>query len=284
MSGPTVRRRRLGAELRGLREGMKLTTEQVAKQFGWHNAKVSRIETGRTAARPADVDSLLDFYNVGDPLKRRALTALAREGNRRGWWQTYTDVLTPAYADFISLEADAQSMQTYESGLIPGLFQTAAYARETISAINMTDPAEEVHRLVEVRRARQAVLTRTNPLEVWAVVDESALRTRMGGSPETMSDQLQRLLDVSALPNVTIQVMPLDAGPHPGRSGAFTVLSFPERQDLDVVLLENLTNALYIEEQPEVDRYTAAFRRLVADALPRDASLQLIHDLKDTVQ
>ncbi|MGP3974922.1 helix-turn-helix domain-containing protein [Streptomyces sp. 8N114] len=284
MSAPTVRRRRLGAELRSLREHQRLTIDHVAKRFGWHNAKVSRIETGRSAARPADVQALLDLYEVEDELKRRALVTLARNGNRRGWWQTYSDVLTPAYTDFISLEADASAMQTYECGLIPGLFQTAAYARDIIAGINMTDTSEEVSRLVEVRQARQAVLSRPEPLEVWAVVDEGALRTRTTGGPHVMRDQLQRLLDLSTLPNVTIQVMPQAAGPHPGRSGAFAILGFPERQDLDVVLVENLTNALYIEEQPEVDRYTAAFQRIVADALSLDASYQLIRKLKDEVQ
>lgn len=284
MGGPTVRRRRLGAELRSLRDGMKLTTDDVAKRFGWHNAKVSRIETGRTAARPQDVEALLDLYGVTDALKRQALGALAREGNRRGWWQTYTDVLTPAYADFISLEAEAKSMQTYESGLIPGLFQTTPYAREAIAAINMTASSDEVHRLAEVRQARQAVLTGPDPLDVWAVVDEAALRAHLVGNAQIMRDQLQRLLDLSDLPNVTIQVMPVTAGPHPGRSGAFTILGFPEQQDFDVVLLENLTNALYIEELPEVERYAAAFRRIVADALSRDASLDLIKTMKGELQ
>lgn len=284
MGVPTVRRRRLGAELRRLREEHKLTTEDVGRRFGWHNAKVSRLETGRTAAHPGDVERLLCLYGVTDDLKRQALLTLARNGSQRGWWQTYSDVLSPAYADFISLEVEARGMHTYESGLMPGLFQTAGYARETIAAINMTDTSEHINRRVEVRMARQSVLTRTDPLEVWAVLDEAALRAQIAAERKVMRDQLQRLLDVSELPNVTIQVMPLAAGAHPGRSGAFTLLSFPERQDLDVVLVENLTNALYIEEQSEVDRYSAAFRRIVADALPRDASLQLINNLKGQVQ
>lgn len=281
MGAPTVRRRRLGAELRRLREQQRLTTDHVAKQFGWHNAKVSRIETGRSAARPGDVQSLLDLYGTHDDLKRRALVALARNGNRRGWWQTYSDVLTSAYTDFISLEADATVMRTYECGLVPGLFQTAAYARDVIAGINMTETSEEVDRLAEVRQARQAVLTRPNPLEVWAVVDEGVLRTRTTGGPHVMCGQLQRMLDLSAFPNVTIQVMPQAAGPHPGRSGAFAILGFPERHDMDVVLVENLTNALYMEEQHEVDRYAAAFQRIVADALSLDDSLHLIRNLKD---
>jgi hypothetical protein len=258
--------------------------ENVANHFGWHNAKVSRIETARTAVRPTDVEALLNLYQVSDELKRLALVTLARDGSRRGWWQTYTDVLTPAYADFISLEADAKVMQTYESGLIPGLFQTAAYARDTIAAINMTDSLDEVNRLVEVRQARQSVLTRPNPLEVWAVIDETALRTHVAGTPQLMRDQLQRLLDLSDLPNVTIQVMAATAGPHPGLSGAFAILRFPESHDQNVVHVENLTNALYIEELPEVERYSAAFQRIAADALSRDASIQLIHELKEDLR
>ncbi|MBW1601235.1 helix-turn-helix domain-containing protein [Streptomyces sp. JJ66] len=270
----------MGAELRAMRESLRYTTEAVAQRFGWHNAKVSRMETGQTAARVSDVEALLDLYEMQDPLKRKALLALARDGSRKGWWQRYNDVLTPAYADFISLEADAETMQTYESGLVPGLFQTAGYAREVISAINMTETPGEVNRLVEVRQARQAVLTQPDPLTVWAVMEETALRTEITGKPHVMREQLHRLLDLSALSNITLQVIPSSAGPHPGLSGAFAVLRFPESHDHDVALVENLTNALYIEERAEVERYNMAFRCIVADALSREASLRLIHRLK----
>jgi transcriptional regulator with XRE-family HTH domain len=284
MAEPTVRSRRLGSELRQLREDAGLKLDDVTARTGLPKSKVSRVESARLSIKPADLDVLLDLYDVGDADKRDALHALARDGRKRGWWQTYSDIISPAYADLISLESVAVNMRTYQSTLIPGLLQTAEYARATIGAINMTSTSTEVDALVEVRRARQSVLTRPEPMELWAVIHESALRPRIKGTPEIMREQLQLLLDRQKLPHVSIQVLPLDAPPHVGMSGSFAVLGFPETADLDVVLVESLTSALYVEDAAEVSRYGTAFEHLRAAALPFDESADLIATLKDNIQ
>jgi transcriptional regulator with XRE-family HTH domain len=284
MSEPTVRRRRLGSELRRLREAAGLSQDDVAARTELNSVKVSRVELARFGIKAPLLDALLDLYGVDDEAKRTLLHGLARDGARRGWWQTYRDVISPAYADLISLEADARSMRSYQTVLIPGLLQTAAYARTTIGAINMTSTPESVNALVEVRRARQAVLTRPDPLELWAIIHEAALRPRMPVGAPVMRDQLQLLLDRAELPHISIQVLPLDAPPHPGLSGPFAVIGFPETADLDVVLVEHLTSALYVEDTAEVSIYGSAFERLRAAALDFDASADLIARTKDQLK
>ncbi|MFE5828675.1 helix-turn-helix domain-containing protein [Streptomyces sp. NPDC056508] len=288
---PTVRRRRLGSELRRLREAKGLTLEDVEERApALKESKVSRVETARIGVKPGDLDALLDIYGIGTDeedeegaAKRALLHSLAKTGARRGWWQTYRDIISPAYADLISLEDDAHSLRTYQSLLIPGLLQTAAYARATISAINMTSFPEHVNGLVEVRMARQAVLSRPHPLEVWAIIHEAALRPTVPDAPSVMKGQLQRLLDLMEYPHVNIQVLPSHAAPHPGMTGPFTMLGFPGTADLDVVLVEHLTSALYVEDPGEVSIYRSALDHLLAEALPRDASADLIAKLKDTL-
>lgn len=265
-----------------MREAAGLLQEDVEEHVpSMKGTKVSRIETARIGVKPADLDALLDLYREDDAARRGMLHNLARDGARRGWWQTYRDIISPAYAELISLEADAASMRCYETLLIPGLLQTAAYARATIGAINMGDGRERVDGHVEVRMARQAVLSRPKPLELWAIVHEAALRPTGKAQPQVMRDQLQHLLDRSELKHVEIQVLPLDAAPHPGLAGAFTLLGFPESADLDVALVEHLTSALYVEETAEVSIYGSAFERLRAAALPVDASADLIRKTKD---
>nr|WP_237518846.1 DUF5753 domain-containing protein [Streptomyces sp. SID5910] len=281
---PTVRKRQLGAKLRQLRQAKGLKLEDVAARTSMAESKVGRVELGRLGIKPDDLDELLDLYDAKDESLRTVLRAIARHGSRRGWWQTYKDLISPAYADLISLEADAQSMRSYQSTLIPGLLQTVAYARATLGATGMTSTADEVNRLAEVRMARQSVLTRPEPLELWAVIHEAALHPRVKSQPKIMKEQLQSLLDRQELPNVSIQVLPLDAPPHVGLIGSFVLFGFPETADLDVVYLENLTNALYVEDHTEVSRYGSAFERLRAAALPFDDSADLIERLKDSIQ
>jgi hypothetical protein len=205
-----------------------------------------------------------------------ALENMAREAGKKGWWQTYSGVLAPAYADYISLESDAERVCEWTPMLIPGLLQTAAYARETIAANAITRTPDEVTALVEVRQARQAVLSRPgSPLQIWAVIHESVLHQRFANRPTTMRDQLRRLLDVAELPGVTIQVMPLDATPHPGTVGGFTVVNYPGPTP-DVVLVENLMGNTYVEDPDAVKTFVGAFERVVAAALPVDDSLALI--------
>ncbi|MET9126969.1 helix-turn-helix transcriptional regulator, partial [Streptomyces sp. NPDC004528] len=276
MADPTVRKRRLGSELRRLREAAGMKLEDVAARIGLPAAKVSRVETARIGIKPDDLNALLDLYGVDDADKRDALHSFARNGNVRGWWQTYKDTISPAYADLISLEADARSMRSYECTLIPGLLQTAAYARATLEASGMTSTDAQINALVDVRMARQSVFSRPEPLELWAVIHEAALHPRVKGDPLMMKEQLSKLLDFAKLPQVSIQVIPLDAPPHVGMSGAFAMLGFPETADLDVVYLENLTSALYVEDLTEVSRYGMAFERLRAAALPFGETADLI--------
>lgn len=282
MSAPTVRRRRLGAKLRALREALNLTGEDVVDKSGdrFTTAKISRIETARVAAQRSDVELLLDLYGVDDMELRAALLTLTKEGARRGWWHSYRGVLTPVYEDLISLEAEAESVSTWQLGVIPGLLQTSEYAREIIRATSMSDAiAANIDALVEVRLARQAVLTREEPLTLWAIIAEQALRS----SSEVdglMHEQLGRLLSVGRRPNVNIQVLRSYAPLHVGQMGTFTLLGFGPHADLDVVHTEGLTSALYIEETDKVAAHRDAWQRLTSAALSVEASADLITDIR----
>ncbi|MFH8472332.1 helix-turn-helix domain-containing protein [Streptomyces sp. NPDC018000] len=277
MTEPTVRRRRLGLELRRLREAAKLTLEEVESRSGLSASKVSRIESATRGARPVDVELLIDLYGAAGTEVGSFLLTLANDGRRRGWWQSYE--LSSVYADLISLESDASSVSTFQPLFIPGLLQTAAYARAVIGAVSMTATTEEISPLVEVRMARQSVLSRPKPLKLRAIVHEAALMARTP-DPSIMRDQLQRLLDIAVYPHVRIQVLPLHAELNPGMAGGFTLLGFGQ-PGLDVVLLEHLDSSLYVEDTPDVERYAEAFERLTASALSFDQSLSLIASKKE---
>ncbi|MER6485676.1 helix-turn-helix transcriptional regulator [Streptomyces virginiae] len=266
-------------ELCSLRDAKGLKQDEAARHIGWDGPRLSRLEGGRAGIKADLLGELLDLYAVDDAAKRDVLMTLARAGARRGWWQTYKDIISPAYAELISLEADAKSLRSYQTLLIPGLLQTAAYARASISAINMGSTPDQVNALVEVRQARQSVLSRPEPLEVWAIIHEAALRSSTA-DPAVMAGQCQRLLDLMELPSVSIQIIPLDAPPHPGMAGPFTVLGFPESADLDVVLVEHLASALYVEDAADVSVYGSAFDALRAHALPFDKSADLTARIK----
>lgn len=284
MSAPTVRRRRLGAKLRALRG--ELTLEEVAERSEGRfvYSKLSRIETARSAAKAKDVDALLDLYvelgrEVGDEL-RAALVTLTKEGAQRGWWHSYRGVLTPVYEDLISLEAEAVSVSSWQLGVVPGLLQTAEYAREIIRATAMSEAVEgRVDALVEVRLARQAVLTREDPLSLWAIVAEGALRSG-SEDPGVMNEQLGRLLSMGKRPNVNVQVLPSNAPLHVGQLGSFSVLGFGAHADLDVVHVESLTSALYVEEREQVIAHRDAWQRLTSAALSVEASAELITEIR----
>ncbi|MFC4896966.1 helix-turn-helix domain-containing protein [Streptosporangium amethystogenes subsp. fukuiense] len=268
-----MRRRRLAAELRRLRERAQLTMEEVGEQIGWSATKISRIETSRVGVVPKDVVSLLDLYRV-DGSRREELLKLARDARKRGWWQAYSD-LSSDYTSYISLEAETTSMRSFGTVLLPGLVQTEDYARAVIRAGLILAPPGEVERRIEVRMARQSLLTQAEPLRLWAILDEAAVHRSIGG-PGVMRAQLKRLLELADLPNVTIQVLPFAAGAHSGTSGAFQIMEFPEASDPDVVFLENLTDSLYVEREAEVYRYTVAFDHLRAKAIDPDDSRCLI--------
>ncbi|WP_405770207.1 helix-turn-helix domain-containing protein [Streptomyces sp. NBC_00080] len=273
--GPAVRRRKLGAELRNLRAQAGLTSGEAARLVGWHQSKVSRIETGISGSKPADVRLLLDTYGVADPQLRELMLALAGDdgsGGRDHWWHAYRGVLPPTYRDFISLESQASAMRTLETTVVPGLLQTPEYARAVTRASVERGAEDQLDTLVEVRLARQDVLRAQPPLELSAVLDEAVLRREVGG-PEVMARQLGRLVEAARLPQVRLQVLPFAAGAHIGVTGPFVIFSFSRTSDLDVVVLDHLTSSLYLERKEDLQAYTEAFNALRAHALsPGDSS------------
>ncbi|WP_031081620.1 DUF5753 domain-containing protein [Streptomyces sp. NRRL WC-3549] len=284
MSAPTVRRRRLGAKLRALRGEMNLEEVADKSEGVFTLSKLSRLETAKSAAKQADVTRLLDLYvelgrDVDDEL-RAALTTLTKEGAQRGWWHSYRGVLTPVYEDLISLEAEATGVTTWQLGAVPGLLHTSEYARAIIGATAMSEAVEaKIDALVEVRLARQAVLSREAPLALWAVIGEGALRTR-GVGEGVMDEQLGRLLTLGKRPNVNIQVLRSDAPLHVGQLGSFSILSFGDHADLDVVHTESLTSAVYVEQRDQVSMYREAARRLTSAAESVEASAELIAEIR----
>lgn len=277
-SSPTVRRRRLGAELRRRREAAGLKIEEVAEQVEWSESKISRVETGRVGVHPTSVRDMLDLYGVTDEDEREALMNLAREARKRGWWSTYADATPTWFRTFLGLESDAAEIQTYQSLFIPGLLQTEAYARALTRANQVEDPPEEVERATAVRMERQAVLTKPGAPRFWVAVDEAALHRPVGG-PEVMRDQLHRLLEVGDLPNVTFQVVPYSAGAYPAMASSFTIFSFLEASDADVVYLEHQRGSVYLEKPEDISWYTLAFNHLRVAALSTGDSAALISEV-----
>jgi transcriptional regulator with XRE-family HTH domain len=271
---PTVRRRRLALELRRLREAARLTCEEVAEHLECSASKISRVETGRVSVSPRDVRDMLELYGVPAD-QRESLVQLARDSRQKGWWHAYSDTMQPQMATYIGLESAASEIRIYEVSLIPGLLQTEDYARAVIRAGMVNSPAEDIERRVSLLMARQPAVVRDDPPKVWAVLDEAALRRRVGGSG-LMRLQLEHLLAQAALPNVAVQVIPFAGGAHPAMGRPFIILVFPERVDTDVVYLEDLTSALYLEDVAEVDRYNVFFNHLRATALSFDDSAALI--------
>ncbi len=271
---PTVRRRRLALELRRLREAARLTCEEVAEHLECSASKISRVETGRVSVSPRDVRDMLELYNV--PAQQRdSLVQLARDSRQKGWWHAYSDTIQPQFATYVGLESAASEIRVYEVNLMPGLLQTEDYARTIIKAGTMNGNQEDIERKVALRMARQPALTRTEPPMLWTVVDEAALRRRVGGT-ELMRAQLEHVLELSSLKNVAMQVIPFGAGAHPAMGRPFVILVFPERIDTDVVYLEDLTSAFYLEDVEEVDRYNVFFNHLRATALSFEDSAALV--------
>ncbi|MEU0968279.1 helix-turn-helix transcriptional regulator [Streptomyces sp. NPDC005917] len=277
-NGPAVRRRKLGAELRTLRTGAGLTSGEAARLVGWHQSKVSRIETGASGVKPADVRLLLDAYGVVEGQLRELLLVLAGSEDTAGrhhWWHAYRGVLPPTYRDFISLESQASAMRTLETSVVPGLLQTPEYARAVTRAAADGLDDEALDTLVEVRLARQDVLRNEPPLALSAVLDEAVLRREVGG-PGVMARQLERLVEAARLPQVRLQVLPFSAGAHIGITGPFVIFSFPSTSDLDVVVLDQLTSSLYLERKEDLQAYTEAFNTLQIHALSPEDSLDYI--------
>jgi transcriptional regulator with XRE-family HTH domain len=264
--GPTVQRLVLGSQLHRLRESRGITAEQAAESIRGSHSKISRMERGRVGFKPRDVADLLTLYGVTDAEERAALLNLAKEANARGWWHAYSDIL-PLWAEsYVGLEAAASVIRTYQIQLIPGLLQTEGYARALIQQGSAASE-EEIARRSELRASRQEILRRPDAPQLWVVVDEGALR-RPVGSREVVREQLAYLSEVADHPAVTLQILPFTAGAHPAMGGPFTILRFAEPDLADVVYIEQLTSALYLDKPVEVDSYLEVMEQLCLQAEP----------------
>jgi transcriptional regulator with XRE-family HTH domain len=278
---PTMRRRRLAAELLRLREAADLTQEEVAGRLEWDPSKLSRIENRQVGIIARDLRKLLDMYGVTDVEQREGYFAMAREGKQRAWWQSYGDVIPSEYGTLIGLETEAVTISSYGQELVPGLLQTADYARAVIRAFRPDDTADEITRRVEVRLARQAVLARDDPPRLWAVISEAVVRRAVGGQA-VMAVQLRALASEWERAVVTVQVLPFSAGEHPAMAGSFVILDFPDPEPA-AVYLENAASALYLERITDVQRYAGMFQFVQAAALgpkeSRDMLIAAAHEL-----
>jgi transcriptional regulator with XRE-family HTH domain len=271
---PSARGRQLAVELRRLREAALLTGDEVATRLDWSASKISRIETGRSPVSAGDLRLLLDLYEVTGP-QRDHLTELGRTAAQRGWWDAFGDILGSGYSTFLALEGDAESERFYAQMIVPGILQTERYAEEIMRAGLLAAPPGEIVRRVQARMTRQKLLTKNEPLELNVILDESALRRRVGG-PDVMTGQLSHLLEMSALPNVTLQVLPFAVGAHMAMDGSFVVLRFPGPVQSYLVYLEHMTGQLVLENEAEAYHYALSFDRLRGTALEPEESISFI--------
>jgi len=276
--GPTVQRMLVGAKLRRLRTDLGITREQAGDHIRASAWKIHRLENGQVGFKERDLRDLLDLYQVDDPQEVADTLALAREANHPGWWQHYGDVLPAWFRAYVDLESAASLIRTYEGQFIPGLLQTDDYIRAVVQSAHLDHTAEDVGRRVRLRMARQTVLTREQPPRLWAVIDEAALRRPVGGR-EVMRGQLERLVDASKLANVTLQVLPFGLGAHPAMAGSFSILRFGDQELPDVVYLEHLTGASYLEKRDEVERYLDIMEILCVEAEPPDRTVELLQGI-----
>jgi len=272
-TAPSLRRRRLAAELRKLREQSGQGVTDVAKRLDWQASRLSRLENRQSSITGPDLRKLLDVYEVEDQEHRAYLAELARRLNERGWWQKYAGLIGSDYADLISLEAEVRTIRTYEQELVPGLLQIPEYAQAVIRAHRATDTTEQIKRRVEVRMERQEILNRADPPppRFSVVLSEAALRRPVGGY-DVMLRQLEYLMLPRDRANVTVQVLPFDAGVHPSMMAPFTMITFSDPDDLGVVNVENATGALFLEEPAELRFYDEIWSTLQISALSADDS------------
>jgi len=275
--GPTAQRLVLGGHLRRLREARGITAERAADSIRGSHSKISRMEHGRVGFKERDVADLLTLYGVVDGEERAALLNLARAANLPGWWHAYSDILPTWVAPYVGLEAAASIIRTYQIQFIPGLLQTDDYARALIGQGNATSD-DEVGRSTELRVSRQEILHGPNAPQLWVVLDEGALRRPVGGRA-VIRGQVQHLLAMAEHPSVTIQVLPFSTGAHSAMGGPFTILRFAEPDLQDVVYIEQLTSALYLDKPTEVDSYLEVMEQLCLQADPAAGTPQLLRDI-----
>ena len=276
--GSVVRRMLLGSQLRRLREARGITREAAGYHIRASESKISRMELGRVSFKTRDVEDLLTLYGITDENERGSLISLAREANVAGWWHSYSDVLPSWFPTYVGLEGAASLIRAYEVQFVHGLLQTEDYARAVVRR-GMKDASEaDVERRVALRLERQKHLVAENAPDFHIVLDEAALR-RPYGDREVMRGQLQHLIEISERPNVRLQIMPFSFGGHSGESGAFTILSFPESDLSDVVYLEQLTSALYLDKPEDVAQYETALKELQRDSPGPAESRDLLRGL-----
>ncbi|MGW0854393.1 helix-turn-helix domain-containing protein [Streptomyces sp. NPDC002690] len=273
---PTVRRRRLGQELRRLREQKGMTAEEVADRLLVSQSKISRLENGRRSISQRDVRDLCGVYEVEDHRIVDSLMQMAKDSRQQGWWHAFGDI---PYSVYIGLETDAESLRGYEPQVIPGLLQTRAYSEALITGALPEAPSADIEKRVNVRARRQdRINDPERPLRLWVVIDESALH-RTVGSKHVMIEQLEHLVACSKLPHVTVQVLPFEMGAHPGINGQYAILEFPDTADSSVVYIEGVTSDLYLEKANDVQRYSVMYEHLRAQALNVEQSRQFIGEV-----
>ena len=277
-SGPTVLRILLGTQLRRLREGKGISREAAGYEIRASGSKISRMELGRVSFKERDVADLLSMYGVSNSAEREALLGLARQANSPGWWHHYGDILPSWFQSYLGLEAAATLIRTYEIQFVPGLLQTPEYARAVILLGHAGATADEIDRRVELRRQRQQVLNRIEPPHLWAVIDEAVLRRPIGGA-DVMRAQIEALIQAAKKPNIRLQIIPFNAGGHAAAGGPFAILRFPEPELPDVVYVEQLTSAIYLEKRDDVDHYAIAMERVCIDAEPPSHTQEILGKL-----
>jgi transcriptional regulator with XRE-family HTH domain len=270
----------VGARLRRFRTDMGLSREEAAEAIRASEWKIHRLENGQVGFKERDIVDLLRLYEVTDPDDVAEFLALAREANSPGWWQQYGDVLPQWFRTYVDLEAAAALIRTYEGQFVPGLLQTDDYMRAVVRDAHLEESSEEVGRRVRLRMARQTLLTGEDPPRLWAVVDEAALRRPVGGR-EVMRRQLERLIDAAKLPTVTLQILPFATGAHPAMVGSFSVLRFADQELPDVVYLEHLTSAIYLNKPDEVDQYLHVMESICVQAAAPDQTVALLAKILD---
>ncbi|HEY1573421.1 MAG TPA: helix-turn-helix transcriptional regulator [Pseudonocardiaceae bacterium] len=274
---PTVRLRRLAAELRRLRAGSGLSRESVSEQTGINVVTLYRIETARTKPQLRTLNALLLTYQTSADV-RSYLTTLCRDAGRQGWLRPYHSDLPEVYRAYVSFEDEASAVCNYESLFVPGLLQTEDYARAVIRGVVTMATPHQVDNWVQARIERQQVLAKDAPLKFWAVVDEACLHRQVGGAA-IMRGQLRALVEAAGNPTVTIQVIPFSSGAHPGMPGSFALMSFPDPMDMDIIYIDSMAGDLFLESDAEISRYTSMFDTLRAVALSPDHSRELISRL-----
>ncbi len=273
--GPTVLRIALGAQLRDLRETSGISREDAARAIRASDAKISRLELGRVGLKRRDLDDLLVLYGVTDEQRRRAFLALSQQASTPGWWHQYGDLLPNWFELYIGLEQGASIVRTYELQYVPGLLQTEDYARAVTMLGQLDGSAEEIDRRVQLRMTRQKLLAQPGAPTVWAVVDEAALRRRLD-IRSVMRAQVQHLIELTEQPNIILQVVPFSAGGHAAAGGPFVILRFAEPDLPDIVYLEQLSSALYLDKRRDVENYLAVMDRLAAQAEQPDRTTKLL--------